>query len=104
MPRPHQPRIAVWINRDDYDAFKGLSPNDPDLPDAYDDWLKIATEQAAKLEASSIPVEKVIINPQQFAAYCRASGIDTNNVTRGGFAIVAYRCQKEGRAIPGTEG
>jgi hypothetical protein len=101
MRLPRQPKVAVWIERKYYDALKALSPNDSDLPDTYDEWFKLATEQIAKLEASSITVNKVVINPQEFAAWCKASGVETNNATLGGFAIALHH-KKNRRAVPGT--
>ncbi len=83
--------IAPWFEREDYDSFKALVPDDPDFPDTFDEWLKLASEQAAKYEARG-GFEKVIVNPQEFAVWCRASGLDANSTTLGAFAVSkAYR-------------
>jgi hypothetical protein len=87
------PRIFAWFSREDYDAIKGLSPNDPDLPDTFDEWLELATQQVANLEANGVAVKKVVINSQEFSAYCRACGVDPNGALRGAFAVVKGRQQ-----------
>jgi len=95
MRLPRQPQFAIWIERNDYDSIKALSPEEPDWPDTYDEWLQRATEQIAKTESRGVVVDKMVINPQEFAAYCKASGIEPNNVTLGAFAIVLARRQKK---------
>ena len=42
----------------------------------------LATEQVASMEANGIVVQKVIIIPQEFAAWCKASGLQPNGATR----------------------
>lgn len=91
MPLPRQPQPAIWIRREDYDAFKRLSPNDPNFPDTYDEWLKDASEQIAKSEARGLVVDRIVVDPQQFAAFCKAGGIETNYATLGGYVIALNR-------------
>ena len=88
-------RIAAWINREGYDAIKRFTPNDPGLPDTFDEWLKHASEQIANLEANGIVVEKVIIDPQELATYCRASGIEPDRVGREAFAVAKVHRNKK---------
>jgi len=94
---PKSPRIMGWLRRDDYQTFKRLSPDDPDLPDTYDEWLKLASEQINNLKANGIVVKKVTIDPEEFAVYCRASGINPNTHTRAAFTVATERFQREGR-------
>jgi hypothetical protein len=96
LPPPPQP--AIWIERHNYEAIKSLCVDDANLPNTYDEWLKIATEQITKVETQGIPVYKMAINPQEFSAYCRASGINTNYTTLGAFAVVLYS-KKQRRTI-----
>jgi hypothetical protein len=91
MRLPRQPQPAIWIQREDYDAFKRLSLNDPDLPHTYDEWLKVATEQIAKSEAGGLVVDRIVVDPQQFAAFCKAGGIETNYTTLRGYVIALNR-------------
>jgi hypothetical protein len=52
-----------------------LSPTEYNLPDTFDEWNEIATKQAAQMEANGMIVEKVIINPQEFALWCEARNV-----------------------------
>jgi hypothetical protein len=95
MRRRPRREIAVWIRREDYDAFKTLCPNDPDLPDTFDEWLQRATENVTKSAVRGDTVNKVIVDPREFAKWCAAAGVDRNNVTLGGFAVTVAR--REGK-------
>jgi hypothetical protein len=81
------PQIVVWFRREDYDAIRRLSPNDPDLPDTFAEWLRITTEQVAKLELKKVPIKKMVIDPKQLAEYCRRSKIKPDRVGREAFAV-----------------
>ncbi len=97
MDRSPPPRIMGWLRREDYEAFKLLSPDDSDLPDTFDEWLKLASQEIKYLKANNIIVKEVTIDPEEFAAYCRASGVDPNSHTRAAFTVAEERFQREGR-------
>ena len=92
------PRIGAWFRREDYEALKKLSPNEPDLPDTFDEWEQIATKQVAEIETAGGLVEKVIIDPQEFAIWCRASGVKPDSVNRSAFAVQKHFGQQKGGA------
>lgn len=86
------PTTAVWLNRENYPTFKRLMPGDPYLCDTFDEWLETATEQIAKLKSNGITVEKIIPEPQKFAAYCKATGQKPNGIMLMGFCVAeSYR-------------
>jgi hypothetical protein len=84
MPNP---KIIGWIDHGDYEAFKSLCPNDPDLPTGYESWLEVAQEQASAFIKSGIPVEKISISPKEFAAYCKDCGVNPDSAARSAFAV-----------------
>jgi len=86
------PRIAGWISREDYEAFKAVSP---DLPASYEEWL--ATQQTTELEAHGGAVEKVVMNPYNFSVYCNASGMNPDSAGRAAFAVAEHRRKGERR-------
>jgi hypothetical protein len=92
------PRIAAWFRPDDYDAIKRLSPNDPDLPDTFDEWLQAATKQIADLELNGIAVQKVVVNSKELSAWCRGSGVNPDSVGHSAFAVAKSWRQKDGGA------
>lgn len=79
-------RIAPWFRREDYDAFRRLIPDDPDMPDTFDEWLKVATEQVAKSGAHG-GIKQVILDPDKYARWRRAAGLDANYETIRAFAV-----------------
>jgi hypothetical protein len=91
-------RIGAWFRREDYDAFKKLSPDEYNLPDTFDEWEEIANKQVAEIDATGGLVEKVIVNPQEFALWCKASGVEPNGPSRAAFAIQKDARQQKGSA------
>lgn len=81
------PQLVVWFNEDDYESIKGLAPNDPTLPDTFEDWSKQMVDEIAKLKALNTPFVKVVVLADELAAYCEASGLDHNATTRGAYAV-----------------
>lgn len=92
------PRIAPWFNREDYDAIKALCGDDPDLPDAFDEWLKGAAELLSKEESRGTIRYKVVVDPKEFSAWCRSAGVDANTFTLGAFAVKKSGEQREAGA------
>ncbi len=88
MPRP---KIGPAIRQEDFDAFKALSPDDPDLPAAFEEWRKNAAEIDAKLKTLGVIVQRIPINPHEFAAWARKTGRDANEAARRAFAISKNR-------------
>lgn len=88
MPRKPPP-IALIIRPEDYDTFRALIPNDPEfLPDTYDAWLKRTSDEKAKCLARGDVLDEVIINPEEFAAYCRSAGLKPGRFSLDAFAVV----------------
>jgi hypothetical protein len=87
--------IVAWFRREDYDAIKALVGDDPDFPATFDEWLERTQQQVAKLETRSTVVEKAVINPDDFATYCRSSGIEQGINRLNAFAIVQNRRDRE---------
>lgn len=66
---------AGWYRREDYERIR-LMMDDPDnFPETFDEWSKLAEGQLARFIAQGMPVEKVIIDPDGFAAFCSKAKI-----------------------------
>jgi len=83
--------LIVWLTPDDYDAVKQLAPDDPDLPDTYDMWLKQETVSISGFDEQHLPYKKVTINSDGLARYCESSGITCDGVGRRAYAVVLHR-------------
>ncbi len=89
-------RIAYAIRHEDYDTFKALVA-DKAWPETFDQWQQGASQETDKLLARGDIVQRAIIDPQAFTAYCRAAGVDHNHASLGAFAVKVAREQSEGR-------
>jgi hypothetical protein len=89
-------RLCAWFRREDYDAVRALLADDS-ISGTFEQWLEQETERVREAEAAGVVVHKVIIDPQQFANYCRSIGQDCNFATLGAFTLVAARPQEKGR-------
>ena len=88
--------VQPWIvSAADYKALKRLMPDDPDLPDTYDEWFNLASEQAAKAAKGGRTMEKITVNPDEFAVYCDRAGLDRNYWTLGAYAVAVAEGYKE---------
>jgi hypothetical protein len=88
-------QIRPWVTREDYHALREILDDKADLPDTYDEWFNLASKQVADLEARDIVVEKVIVNPHDFARYCDRAELDRNHATLGAFAVTEAARQKK---------
>ena len=70
MPKTH---IAISILPEEYEAFVRFVPNDERFPDTYDDWVKRTSEENAKCKSRGDILNEVVIHPEEFAEYCRAT-------------------------------
>ena len=90
--------VGAWFRREDYPAIKALSPTEYNLPDTFDEWNEIATSQVAEMESNGMLVEKVIINPQEFALWCKTRNVKPDGPSRARFAIEKDAAQQKGTA------
>lgn len=90
MARTH---IAVWLDRNDYEAIKRLVGKDSDLPDTFDEWLEGETKRIKHRETLGERVKAVHVNSQEFSAWCAASGTNCNDYTLFGFAVATHAMQ-----------
>lgn len=81
------PSYYPWVRRKDYDAFRRMCLGDADFPDTFEEWIQLAHELIGKEEAHGGRVDKIEVYPQEFAAWCRASGVESNGATLNAFAI-----------------
>jgi hypothetical protein len=83
-------RIVYWFDRNDYDAIRQLFADDLQLSESFDQWAE-AEKQTREMEARGLVPRKTVINPEEFAAYCAARGLDKNVETLRAFAVIVDR-------------
>jgi len=80
-------RYRGWISPEHYEAFKRLMPDEPDLPDTYDEWLNIAEKEVAEIRGIGHTVKKINLDPDEFTEFCQASSVDRNAKTFHAFTV-----------------
>lgn len=80
-------RIQPWLEKEDYEEFRGLAPGDPALPATYDEWEEINLDQEMIFRKSGIKVERVYLDVADFSAYCTSCGLNPDGVARAAFAV-----------------
>ena len=64
--------VAVaWIRIEDYKTVKGLMAGEA-LPETFHQWLQVANQEMVKLQSKGVTTERVMVRPDEFAAWCDA--------------------------------
>jgi hypothetical protein len=79
-------RIAHHIRQNEYDAFRLLIKDDLEFPTAYSEWLKRTAEELKK-RGTQGEVRQVTIHPQEFANWCKHSGLNPRYEYLDAFAV-----------------
>lgn len=93
------PKIGglVWFRRETYFEAKELMEDGHRLPATFERWLEYASHSEAMHQANGRKTVRAYIDPQEFAQWCRARGLDINAKARNKFAnFVAYQAYKDG--------
>jgi len=71
--------IFPLITSDDYPTFRQLLGDD--VPDAYDEWRKLQTNEIRQFVQAGRSTKEVPVNFHQFTNYLRARGAQANLVS-----------------------
>jgi hypothetical protein len=75
-----------WYRREDYDRLLTIFEDASHFPRSYDDWLKKAEHGDNLLRKQGKQVVRVVINYDEFTAWCAARKLKINGHTRNMFA------------------
>ena len=64
----------AWYKREDYPELRGIMEDAHVLPLTYDVWLRLAVTIVKLAHAKGCRVVKSAIEPEMFAAWCKATG------------------------------
>lgn len=83
-----RPRLFFWFDSErDYDAIRSAIKGEPELPDSYEDWLEAAQQRFAELTATGVSCKRVVVRPEEFAAWCRESEFEQSIGSLGAYTI-----------------
>ena len=82
---PVRGRAVAWFTRRNYLQHRALDPGG--LPATFDEWL--ARAEGGLVRAT--PTLRVVIDPVQFSAWCRAASREADAAARAAFAQIVAR-------------
>jgi hypothetical protein len=81
-------KIGPAIRKEDYEAFLQISP---DLPDTFGEWARRTAEIDRRLKAQGVAVDRIIIEPGEFAQWTSFKTLGRDEIARRAFAIFKDR-------------
>ena len=86
--------FAPWYRREDYDRIQEIMDDGANLPSTFDEWESRAKSRMAKAEASGVRLKPIIVDPDDFMAFCREKGIPKGSKERTLFAVTRGSAEK----------
>ena len=74
----------AWLKSGDWRRWRALDPKG--IQPRYKDWLEQAKRLEQGRQQEGIPVVRVAVDPEQFAAWCRQAGVEPDSRARANFA------------------
>ena len=75
----------IWYKRENYDRLLAMFDDRDNLPATYDEWLVRAECGRKDQESKGVRVLCVDIDPDEFAAWCKAKGMKPDSKARLGY-------------------
>jgi hypothetical protein len=82
--------VRPWFRHDDYETMRKLVPDAPDMTShTFGHWEVQANKEVARLEELGFQVVKVIVDPNKFIDWCKASKERHDFLSLTAFAMAA---------------
>lgn len=85
--------FAAWFLRDDYQRIRKIMDDGYKMPLTFDEWEKTAKRQMADAAKLGFTINPIILNSEEFAAFCRNKKIPRGSKERALFAIERGRAK-----------
>lgn len=82
------PIAFVWLTEATYPRFLEVIADRQRFADDFEGWRERAQRQVDTLRARGVSVEKVLIDPDELLAWCRANGRAVDTDARAHFAAL----------------
>jgi hypothetical protein len=79
--------FAAWYRRQDYNRIREIMDDGNRFPATFNEWEKTAKSQVARAAAHVITIKPVILDPEEFVAFCDGQKIPRGSKERGMFAV-----------------
>ena len=83
----------AWYRPEQWVRLRQISDDVNDLEETYEEWLSIATQKLAELQALGMEIEKVEIDINELQAYCNNQAAPVNAKSRAEFVTDRLRKQ-----------
>ena len=86
--RPKIETIGVpWFTEETWPRLLKVCVTEADLmPDTYSEWIALAEPRFTQHVADGLPVERVLIDPDEWVDWCEVNGLPVDGRTRAAFA------------------
>jgi hypothetical protein len=85
--RPNIDAIGVpWFTAETWERLCEVSDADLLPADTFSEWIALAEPQFAQFVADGLPVERVLIDPDELAAWCEFNNLPVDGRGRAAFA------------------
>ena len=95
--RPNIDAIGVpWFTAETWPRLLEVCAAEADLmPDTYSEWIALAEPRFAQHVADGLPVERVLIDPDEMADWCEVNDLPVDGKARAVFAafVLARRAR-----------
>jgi hypothetical protein len=81
----------TWFLREDYPRILEIMVDRDEMHDNYDQWLADTERAELHLVLEGCKVRRIVIDPQQFPAWCLLRGLNPNSAARSRFTAEAVR-------------
>lgn len=78
--------FIAWLASADWRRWRALSAKT--LQPRFKDWLEAAQRLEQSQQRQGFTVVRVALDPEQFVAWCRETGVEPGSKARGEFAMV----------------
>jgi hypothetical protein len=86
---------VAWYSRDEWERLRGMAADPEVLESTYEDWIRMATKSLGEMNAAGIFPEKVEINVDALASWCRERRRPLDASARASFASERLRLRHE---------
>ncbi|HBY60130.1 MAG TPA: hypothetical protein DEH78_09930 [Solibacterales bacterium] len=77
----------AWYRREDYDRWLAMVDDRDVWEDTYDEWLACVEDLLRQKRPPGTTIVKTILDPDAFAAWCRARGRKLDGSARADYAV-----------------
>jgi len=81
------PHFAAWFRREDYQRIRQIMDDADKFPTDFDAWEERAKGQVEEATRQGLTITPVILDPDEFLAYCEEKKIPPGSMARSTFAI-----------------